>query len=94
MKKAEYDEILKNLADPDQAAQALVDLATKLAADETEFTNLTNSVNTLRDTNAKLALRITAPVTEPKTEPEKDPYETFVAQLRENFGDGGENGKD
>lgn len=78
MKLTEYSEIITQLSNPDLAAEGLVNLKAKLEADEKDYATLSTSVATLRDTNAKLALRITSPAPEPdKQEPEPDPYEVL-----------------
>lgn len=62
MKATDYNDIITTLSNPDTAADGLVRLKEKLTADETEYNNLLKSNNDLRDTNSKLALKITSPV--------------------------------
>ena len=69
MKLDAYESIIKQVSNPDTLAEGLVNLREKLKTDEANYKSLVNSNNTLRDTNAKLALRITNDVSI-KNEPE------------------------
>lgn len=69
MKLDAYESIIKQVSNPDTLAEGLVNLREQLKTDEANYNNLLNSNNTLRDTNAKLALRITNDVSI-KNEPE------------------------
>lgn len=77
MRKADYSDIITLLGNPDTVAEGLVKLSDKLTVDEAEFGRLTESNNSLRDTNAKLALRITEPVKVTEPEKEKTDEEIF-----------------
>ena len=92
MKKSDYDEIITKLSNPDLQADGLVELSEKLAADETAFNEMSKSIDSLRDTNAKLALRITTPLEAPKEEDKTPPeptLEDLMDKLREDIGIGG-----
>ncbi|MBD5522498.1 MAG: hypothetical protein HDR03_14965 [Lachnospiraceae bacterium] len=98
MTKSAYDSIVSDLANPDKFSEALVRLNDQLTKDEADFITiqadkdkLTNSVNDLRDTNAKLALRITQPVQQTQEVQEVDAWEKFVNNLKEEVQDGGTN---
>lgn len=83
MKKEDYTDIIKGLTNPDTQADALVQLSDKLALHEMEYINNQNTINGLRDINAKLALRITEPIKDqPKEEPKQDPYELLINDLK------------
>ena len=69
MKLDDYESIIKQVSNPDTLAEGLVNLREQLKTDEVNYNNLVTSNNTLRDTNAKLALRITNDVSI-KNEPE------------------------
>lgn len=69
MRLEDYQPILADLQNPDKAAAAIVSLKEQIEKDIPVFETLTSTVqnsqstiDTLRDTNAKLALRITTPV--------------------------------
>lgn len=85
MKKADYDGIIALLGNPDTVADGLVQLSEKLTTDENEFNSLNASVNTLRDTNAKLALKVTSPAVNVETPKEKTPDETFDELFTSHF---------
>ena len=59
MKKTDYDNIIAMLGNPDTVGEGLISLSNQLEKDESDFNRLNDSVNTLRDTNSKLALKIT-----------------------------------
>ena len=59
MKKTDYDGIIAMLGNPDTVGEGLINLSNQLEKDESDFNRLNDSVNTLRDTNSKLALKIT-----------------------------------
>lgn len=69
MKKESYDEIVKTISNPDTLAEGIVKLREQIDADVADYNALLNSRDTLRDTNAKLALRITNDVSI-KSEPQ------------------------
>ena len=69
MKKEAYDEIVKTISNPDTLAEGIVKLREQIDADVADYNALLNSRDTLRDTNAKLALRITNDVSI-KSEPQ------------------------
>lgn len=85
MKKADYSNIIKMISNPDTLAEGLVELDSLLDRHEQEYTDMNNSVNTLRDTNARLALRITSPVQEVK-EPEVNKTEQLINEIRKDMG--------
>lgn len=69
MIKSDYDGIIKQLSNPDTMSEALIQLSEKLKTDEVEFNRLIESNNNLRDTNSRLALRLTNNVEPVKPEP-------------------------
>ena len=69
MKADDYNNIIKQISDPDTMSEGLVQLSEKLKTDEMDFNRLVESNNNLRDTNSKLALRITNGVESKKPEP-------------------------
>lgn len=69
MKKEAYDEIVKTISNPDTLAEGIVKLREQIDTDVADYNALLNSRDTLRDTNAKLALRITNDVSI-KSEPQ------------------------
>lgn len=86
MKASNYESVLQKISNPDTLADGLVELNDMLKTDETEFNKLVESNNSLRDTNSKLALRITTPV-ETKVEPEvpEETYEDFLTKLKDSL---------
>lgn len=62
MKKDNYTAIIEKLSNPDTFADALIDLSSQLDNDCNEYNKLVESNNNLRDTNSKLALRVTETV--------------------------------
>lgn len=72
MKADDYNTIIRTISNPDTMSDGLVQLSEKLKSDELEFNKLTESNNNLRDTNSKLALRITNNVEPEKHEPTND----------------------
>lgn len=85
MKKSDYQNIIKMVSNPDTLAEGLVELDSLLDRHEKEYTDLNNSVNTLRDANARLALKITNPIPETK-EPEVDKTEVLINEIRKDMG--------
>lgn len=91
MKVSDYADIISKLSNPDTSAEGLVELNDRLKIDEEEYTKITESVNTLRDTNSKLALRVTENITQTtgeEGEETPDPYDTFESALKEAYGNG------
>lgn len=87
MKRTVYDEIIEKISNPDTLAEGLVDLDNQLKLDEADYNKITESNNSLRDVNSKLALRITTPVevtkeTEVITEPN---YDDFLQKLADQL---------
>lgn len=82
MKKSDYEKIIKLISNPDTLAEGLVELDTQLTNDEADYNKISESVNTLRDTNARLALRITTPVTIEPTEPEVDKTQELIDSIK------------
>ena len=78
-----YDAIITTLSNPDTFAEGLVQLNEQLKTDATNYTNLVNSNNNLRDTNARLALRVTNTVVPEKTE--ETPDQTFDRLFTSRF---------
>lgn len=70
MKKTDYDGIIAMLGNPDTVGDGLISLSNQLEKDESDFNRLNDSVNTLRDTNSKLALKITNIVDDTPSEEE------------------------
>lgn len=64
MKKSDYTDIIKLVSAPDTIVEGLEQLNTMLDKHEKEYNDLNDNINKLRDTNSRLALRITAPVME------------------------------
>lgn len=92
MKRSDYDEIITKLSNPDLQADGLVELAERLTADEAAFDDMSKSIDNLRDTNAKLALRITTPLEASKeddTTPPEPTLDDLMDKLREDIGIGG-----
>lgn len=92
MKRSDYDEIITKLSNPDLQADGLVELAERLTADEAAFNDMSKSIDNLRDTNAKLALRITTPLEASKeddTTPPEPTLDDLMDKLREDIGIGG-----
>lgn len=89
MNTSEYEAIIQKISNPDTLAEGLVELNDKLKNDEDTYNRLVESNNNLRDTNSKLALRITTPI-EVKEEPEvkEETYEEFLSRLKEDIKDG------
>lgn len=85
MTKADYNDIITSLSNPDTVSDGLVRLSEKLLADEQQFSKLTESINNLRDTNAKLALRITTPVEIKEPEAEKTDEQLFDELFSSKF---------
>lgn len=81
MKRSDYDDILKSLSEPDKVADAIVLLNEKLTSDEADFNKLVDSNASLRDTNAKLALRITTPVEVEEPKQEVDLFEQLKIDI-------------
>ena len=69
MRADDYNNIIKQISDPDTMSEGLVQLSEKLKTDEMEYNRIVESNNNLRDTNSKLALRITNGVEPKKPEP-------------------------
>lgn len=72
MRADDYSNIIKQISDPDTMSEGLVQLSEKLKTDEMDYNRLVESNNNLRDTNSKLALRITNGVEPKKPEPTND----------------------
>lgn len=92
MKRSDYDEIITKLSNPDLQADGLVELAERLTADEAAFNDMSKSIDNLRDTNAKLALRITTPLEASKeddTTPPEPTLDDLMDKLRDDIGIGG-----
>lgn len=89
MNASEYEAIIQKISNPDTLAEGLVELNDKLKNDEDTYNRLVESNNSLRDTNSKLALRITTPI-EVNKEPEvkEETYEEFLSRLKEDIKDG------
>ena len=83
MEYKNYEQIIQSVSNPDTMADGIVQLTEQLRADEQAYNNLVQSVNSLRDTNARLALRITNPVNEPdiKQPTNIDLFEDFVNRV-------------
>lgn len=73
MKIEDYSNIIEKLSNPDTAAEGLVDLNTQLGVDAKAYEDLQKSNDTLRDSNSKLALRITGVTIPPETPPDPEP---------------------
>ena len=71
MKKSDYNDIITKISNPDTMAEGIIDLTNKLEADEKDFERISKSINDLRDTNSKLALKITNVVQDPGPTPEE-----------------------
>lgn len=69
MRADDYKEIIQSISNPDTMSEGLIQLSEKLKTDEFEFNKIVESNNNLRDTNSKLALRITTGVPEKAPEP-------------------------
>lgn len=69
MKKSDYDSIITLLSNQDTVVDGIVQLNDKLTADEVAYDEIVKSNNTLRDLNAKYALRVMG--SEKPAEPEK-----------------------
>ena len=83
MKKEAYDEIVKTISNPDTLAEGIVKLREQIDLDVADYNALLNSRDTLRDTNAKLALRITNDVSI-KSEPQlsrEEKTQKFINQF-------------
>lgn len=92
MKKDNYTSIIEKLSNPDTFADGLIDLNSQLDNDCNEYEKLVTSNNSLRDTNSKLALRVTETVkldnnTDNNVEetPEKI-YGDFIDRLKSDLG--------
>lgn len=85
MKAESYNSIIEKISNPDTLAEGLVDLKTALGADEADYKKLEESNATLRDTNARLALRITEPVTQKEPETKEPTKEEVWAQYKETL---------
>lgn len=83
MRANDYDTIIKQISNPDTMSEGLVQLSDKLKNDELEYNKIIESNNNLRDTNSKLALRITNGV-EPKA-PEPTNEEIFDSLFLSKF---------
>ena len=59
MRAEDYNNIITKLSNPDSFAEGLTDLSEKLRNDEVDYNKLVDSNNNLRDTNSRLALKIT-----------------------------------
>lgn len=97
MKKSDYESIIQDLSNPDKVAEAILSLNDKLTQDESEFNMLVCNNNTLkisndtlRDTNAKLALRVTSTVDTLKKEVEQE--RDYYKELEQDILEGLENG--
>lgn len=82
MKKEDYNIIIQKLTNPDEQTEALVELSDKLALDELEYINNQNTINSLRDINSKLALRITEPINRKPVEQEVNLYDNLIDKLK------------
>ena len=83
MKFENYSEILEQLSDDNLRAEAIVNLTDKIKSDEVEYlanigkiNDLTKINNQLRDTNSKLALRVTGMVPDDNIEKSYDDIKT------------------
>lgn len=89
MKMEDYKGIIEKIGNPDTIAEGLVDLNSQLQKDFDDYKAVKASNDTLRDTNSKLALRITETVkTDDKDlqeQEQEDVYDTFMNQLTENL---------
>lgn len=89
MKLDEYRGLLADMQNPDKQGEALIKIIDGLESDlsqrdtlVSECENLNATINTLRDTNAKLVLRVTEPVQpQQDPEPEKTPDEELGALI-------------
>lgn len=59
MKKSDYNEIIKKLSDPNEVANAIIELSNQLDVDEKSYNNLVESNNKLRDANSQFVLKLT-----------------------------------
>lgn len=69
MKVDDYKDIITSISNPDTMSEGLIMLNEQLKNDEMSFNKLMDSNNNLRDTNARLALRITSGVEVKEVEP-------------------------
>lgn len=81
MKVTDYAGIVEKLSNPDTAAEGLVDLDAQLKKDEEDYNKIFESNNTLRDTNSKLALRITGAPTGQQEQNQEPQSETPAFDL-------------
>lgn len=81
MKVTDYTAIIDKLSNPDTAAEGLVDLDAQLKKDEEDYNKIFESNNTLRDTNSKLALRITGAPTGQQSQNQEPESETPAFDL-------------
>ena len=86
MKKDELKNLIKAAANPDNAAEALANLSTAIdsifddiEARTTEAAKLTEQVNSLRDSNLRLFLRVTEGQ---KQEPEEESPDKFITEIK------------
>lgn len=77
-----YNDVIAKLGNPDTIAEGLVDLNSQLQKDIDEYKAIKSSNDSLRDTNSRLALRITKGVSD-INEPvdEKDPFDNLKEAL-------------
>lgn len=86
MVKTDYDKIIEQLANPDTVADAIAQLSEQLDKDVKAYDGLVQSNDVLRDTNAKLALRITAPINNVGSEPTHEPtYDEMLASAQQAY---------
>jgi hypothetical protein len=76
----EYKKLLATVQDPDIGASAILTLTDALEVDlanvaklKTDLEVSTETINTLRDTNSKLILRITSPIEQTQLEEPETP---------------------
>lgn len=86
MRASDYTEIIQQVSNPDTLAEGLVNLRERLRTDELSYQELVNSNNTLRDTNGKLAARITTDVTI-KNEPELTREQKSAEFMKKFYGE-------
>lgn len=78
-----YEGIIGKLSNPDLMADGLTELSEQLKKDEADYNSIVTSNNNLRDTNSKLALRITNVIDPPKPEPTRE--EVFYDKFEKHF---------
>lgn len=59
MKRSDYNEIIKKLSDPNEVADAIIELSNQLDVDEKSYNSLVESNNKLRDINMQYVLKFT-----------------------------------